>query len=237
MCRFVFEMKRFIWIVVISFLSLWLLFLVEKKIKQRWIVGKTLTSEHWQQRTQQIKNIPQGKYKVVFLGNSLTELFFLDDYFADSTFLNCGIVGDFTEGLTKRIDDVARLKPEKLFIEIGINDIIEKIELDDICDNYREVIKKMQAHSPQTKIYIQSNLPVIINRPSFLTDDKDVNNRILKQNENLKKIAKEFNLTYIDIHTAFVKHPNFNELFVPDGVHLTPTAYTVWKNTIMTYLY
>ncbi len=197
----------------------------------------TLKSEHWQQRNEEIKNIPTGKYKVVFLGNSLTELFNVTEYFNDTNLLNCGIVGDFSEGLVKRIDNIAKLKPEKLFIEIGINDIIEKISLDDICDNYRDVIKKMQVQSPQTKIYIQSNLPVIINRPSFLTDDKDVNNRVLKQNKNLKKIAKEFNLTYIDIHTVFIKHPNLNELFIPDGIHLTPTAYTLWKTTLMPYLY
>jgi lysophospholipase L1-like esterase len=95
----------------------------------------------------------------------------------------------------------------------------------------------VQAQSPQTKIFIQSNLPVIINRPSFLTDDKDVNNRVLQQNENLKKIAKEFNLTYIDIHTTFIKHPNLDELFIPDGIHLTPTAYNLWKTILMPYLY
>src|SRR6185437_4689083 len=191
-------MRRFIWIFCIALLGLWLLFLAVKKIKQRRIVEITLKSEHWQQRNEEIKNTPASKYKVVFLGNSLTELFNVNEYFNDSSLLNCGIVGDFSEGLVQRIDNIAKLKPEKLFIEIGINDIIEKIALDDICDNYREVIKKMQAQSPQTKIYIQSNLPVIINRPSFLTDDKDVNDRILKQNENLKKLAKEFNLTYID---------------------------------------
>ncbi|HTA62064.1 MAG TPA: GDSL-type esterase/lipase family protein [Bacteroidia bacterium] len=230
-------MKRLIWIVCIALLGLWLFFLGGKKIKQCWIVEKTINSKHWQQRDMEIKNIPQGKYKVVFLGNSLTELFYLDDYFADTTLLNCGIVGDISEGLVKRIDNIAKLKPEKLFIEIGINDIIEKISLDDICANYREAIKKMQAQSPQTKIFIQSNLPVIINRPSFLTDDKDVNKRVLRQNENLKKIAQEFNLTYIDIYTVFIKHPNLTELFVPDGIHLTPTAYTIWKNTVMPYLY
>jgi len=233
----VFEMRRFIWIVCIALLSLWLLFLCGKKLKQRWIVEKTLSSEHWQQRNEEIKNTPPDKYKVVFLGNSLTELFNVNEYFADTTLLNCGIVGDFSEGLVKRIDNITKLKPEKLFIEIGINDIIEKIALDDICANYREVIKKMQTQSPQTKIYIQSNLPVIINRPSFLTDNKDVNNRILAQNENLKKIAQEFNLTYVDIHTAFIKYPKLNDLFVSDGVHLTPTAYNIWKTTLMPYLY
>ena len=232
-----FEMRRFIWIICIALLGLWLFFLCGKKTKQRWIVEKTINSEHWQQRNKEIKNTPTGKYKVVFLGNSLTELFNVNEYFNDTILLNCGIVGDFSEGLVKRIDNITKLKPEKLFIEIGINDIIEKIPLDDICVNYREVIKKMQAQSPQTKIYIQSNLPVIINRPSFLTDNKDVNNRVVKQNENLKKIAKEFNLTYIDIYTAFIKHPNLNELFIPDGIHLTPVAYNLWKTTVMPYLY
>ena len=230
-------MRRFIWIICIALLGLWLFFLCGKKTKQRWIVEKTINSEHWQQRNKEIKNTPTGKYKVVFLGNSLTELFNVNEYFNDTILLNCGIVGDFSEGLVKRIDNITKLKPEKLFIEIGINDIIEKIPLDDICVNYREVIKKMQAQSPQTKIYIQSNLPVIINRPSFLTDNKDVNNRVVKQNENLKKIAKEFNLTYIDIYTAFIKHPNLNELFIPDGIHLTPVAYNLWKTTVMPYLY
>jgi lysophospholipase L1-like esterase len=230
-------MRRFIWIFCIALVGLWLLFLAAKKFKQRRIVEITLKSEHWQQRNEEIKNTLPGKYKVVFLGNSLTELFNVTEYFNDTSLLNCGIVGDFSEGLVKRIDNIAKLKPEKLFIEIGINDIIEKIALDDICDNYREVIKKMQAQSPQTKIYIQSNLPVIINRPSFLTDDKDVNNRILTQNKNLKKIAEEFNLTYIDIHTAFIKYSNLNELFLPDGIHLTPTAYSIWKTTVMPYLY
>src|ERR1700747_1440247 len=109
-------MRRFIWIVCIALLGLWLLFLAGKKIKQRWIIEKTINSQHWQRRDMEIKNIPQSKYKVVFLGNSLTELFDVNEYFKDTTLLNCGIVGDVSEGLVKRIDNVARLKPEKLFI-------------------------------------------------------------------------------------------------------------------------
>jgi lysophospholipase L1-like esterase len=230
-------MRKFIWIVCIALLFLGILFVAGKKMKQRWIVGKTIKSEHWQQRNQTISEAKTDKYKVIFLGNSLTEMWDINYYFNDSTLLNAGITGDFSEGLTKRLDNIIKLKPTKLFIEIGINDMIEKISLDEICANYREVIKMVQAQSPQTKIFIQSNLPVIINRPSFLTDDKDVNNRVLQQNENLKKIAKEFNLTYIDIHTTFIKHPNLDELFIPDGIHLTPTAYNLWKTILMPYLY
>lgn len=228
---------KFIGLACIALFCLWIFFLCGKKIKQRWIIEKTIKSEHWKQRNQAIAEATLDKYKVIFLGNSLTEMWDINFYFNDSTLLNAGITGDFSEGLVKRIDHIARLKPEKLFIEIGINDIIEKISLDDICDNYRQVIKKVLQLSPQTHIYIQSNLPVIINKLSFLTNDKDVNNRILRQNINLKKLAMEFNLTYLDIHSTFIKESKLQELFIADGIHLTPKAYTIWKNAVMPYLY
>jgi hypothetical protein len=208
-------MRKFIWITCIALLFLSILFFSGKKMKQRWIVEKTIKSEHWQQRNQIILEATSNKYKVVFLGNSLTEMWDINYYFNDSTIL----------------------KPEKLFIEIGINDMIEKISLDEICTNYKEVVTTIQVQSPQTKIFIQSNLPVIINRPSFLTDDKDVNNRVLQQNENLKKMCKEFSITYIDIHTTFANYAKLEDLFIPDGIHLTPMAYNLWKTILMPYLY
>ena len=232
-------MKRFkfIGIVATALFFLWLLFMVGKKIKQRWIVEKTIQSEHWQQRNQTISEAIPNKYKVVFLGNSLIEMWDINYYFNDSTLLNAGITGDFTEGLIKRLDNIIRLKPEKLFIEIGINDIIEKIPLDEICTNYTQIIKTVQEKSPQTKIFIHSNLPVIIRRFSILTGNDDVNNRVIQQNENLKKLAKELNVTYINVHATLIKQPNFESLYIADGIHLSPTAYTIWKNILMPYLY
>src|ERR1700758_361435 len=158
-------------------------FVIGKKIKQRWIVERTIDSEHWQKRVKEIESAPLGKYKTVFLGNSLTEMWDVNYYFNDSTILNCGITGDFSEGLLQRTKGILRIEPETLFIEIGINDIIEKIPLTEICENYEKLIKLFQKEMPQTKIYIQSNLPVIINRPSMLTDGENVNRRILEQNK------------------------------------------------------
>ncbi|HEX7413498.1 MAG TPA: GDSL-type esterase/lipase family protein, partial [Bacteroidia bacterium] len=197
-----------------------LFYLSGKKIKQRWIIERTINSTHWQQRTKEIESTKLFKYKTIFIGNSLTELFDLSHYFTDSTLLNCGIVGDFSEGLLKRLGAVVELKPEKLFIEIGINDIIEKIRLDEICNNYEQIITKVQKESPQTRIYMQSNLPVIINRPGLLTDNKDVNDLILQQNKNLQILAQKYKVTYIDIYSSFVKEKKIETLFIWDGVHL-----------------
>jgi lysophospholipase L1-like esterase len=222
--------------ILLIFILLYLFFLGGRTIKQRWIVEKTLNSTHWKQRQQQLLDIKSEQYKIVFLGNSLTELFDLPYYFGDSTILNSGIVGDFSEGLLKRIDAVIKLKPKKLFIEIGINDIIEKISLPDICNNYEQLINIVQKQSPETKIYIQSNLPVIINRPSILTSDKDVNDLVLQQNKNLQAIASKYNCTYIDIYTQMIKEKDKSSLFIWDGIHLTPKAYSTWHNKVKPYV-
>jgi lysophospholipase L1-like esterase len=219
-----------------TILFLWGFFVFGKAVKKKWIVYETLHSVHWQERYKEMEQIKPGSYKIIFLGNSLTELFDLEYYFKDSTILNCGIVGDFTEGLIKRANTITKLKPQKLFIEIGINDMIEQISLEEICANYEEVIKIIRKESPGTKIYIQSNLPVIINRPSLLTGDKYVNELIRKQNENLKALAKRTNCVYMDVYSSFIKEKNLESLFIWDGIHFTPKAYNIWSGVLEPYL-
>lgn len=227
---------KYLAVFALIFLFLGGFFMFGKAVKKKWIVYVTLNSAHWRERNTEMGKIEPGRYKIIFLGNSLTELFDLDYYFNDSTILNCGIVGEFTEGLVKRAATIVRLKPEKLFIEIGINDMIEQISLNKICENYEELIRIIQKESPDTKIFIQSNLPVIINRPSLFTGDKEVNELIKEQNENLKVLAKSANCVYIDLYSAFAKEKNKESLFILDGIHLTPKSYNIWKDVVMPYL-
>jgi len=208
-----------------------------KTAKQKWIVYKTLHSRHWNERKVEIENARPGRYKVIFLGNSLTEMFDLDFYFNDPTILNCGIVGDFSEGLVKRADAIVKLKPEKLFIEIGINDIIEQVSLEEICKNFEIVINRIQEESPITKIYIQSNLPVIMYRPGIFVSDKYVNEKVCEQNRNLKKLAEKKGVVFINLYSPFLHSGYLKDLLIEDGVHLTGKAYGVWKMTVMPYLY
>jgi lysophospholipase L1-like esterase len=211
-------------------------FIFGKEVKKRWVVYVTLNCPHWKERYNEMQQIPQGKYKTVFLGNSLTEMFDLNAYFNDSALVNFGIVGDFSEGLVKRAKLVTRLKPDRLFIEIGINDMIEQVSLAEICSNYRELIGIIQKESPGTKIFVQSNLPLIINRPSWFTGDTDVNNLVLEQNVNLQKIAAETGCVYVDICTEMIKEKNKESLFIWDGLHLTDKAYQIWTDKVKDYL-
>ncbi len=147
---------------VLVLILLFMVFMGGKKIKQRWIIERTIQSEHWQKRAKEIESAPQGKYKTIFFGNSLTEMWDVNYYFNDSTILNCGITGDFSEGLLKRCGTIINLKPENLFIEIGINDMIEKVSLDEICSNYEQLITYIEKESPKTKIIYRVIYPLLL---------------------------------------------------------------------------
>ena len=130
-------------------------FKIYRRIHTRDEIKETLTSEHWIERCNDFLKEPRSKGGIVFLGNSLTEFFNLS-VFGDTSIINRGIRGDFTEGLLKRIDEVISLQPSKLFIEIGINDIFEKVPLEEINDNYEKLIERIKKIVPKQRfIYNQ----------------------------------------------------------------------------------
>jgi lysophospholipase L1-like esterase len=205
-----------------------------RRYKIRNIINETLTSEHWNERKNKFLNEPRRTGRVVFLGNSLTELFDLP-LLGDTTYINRGITGDFTEGVLKRLDEVVSLKPSQLFIEIGINDLVEHVTVQEICINYEEIITRVRKGSPLTHIYLQSLLPVRM-KSSFLTSSEDVNAVIKQQNEALRSLAEKHQVTYIDLHDSFAVGNEINPRLTWDGIHLVDEGYLIWKKLLMPYL-
>jgi lysophospholipase L1-like esterase len=205
-----------------------------RRYKIRNIINRTLASEHWNERETAFLKEPRKPGRVVFLGNSLTELFDLS-VLGDTTYINRGITGDFTEGVLKRLDEVISLKPAKLFIEIGINDLVEHVPVQEICNNYDEIIDRVRKGSPLTQIYMQSLLPVRM-KSSFLTSSEDVNGVIKQQNEELRKVAEKYRVAFIDLHDSFANGNEINPRLTWDGVHLVDEGYEIWKGLLMPYL-
>ncbi len=206
---------------------------IYRNITMRHAIAETLSSNYWVSRYNGFLKEPRTKGGIVFFGNSLTESFNLS-IFGDSSIINRGIRGDFTEGLLKRIDEVISLQPGKLFIEIGINDIFEKVSTDEINENYEKIIKRIKTESPKTKIYIQSNLPVL--RKSFFTSCDALNKIVREQNEQLKKLAQRYDVTYINLYDHFVKDNALDPHLSFDGVHINAFGYDIWKKMLIPYL-
>ena len=158
--------------------------------------------ELYVQRVAQFESEPVVPGRIVFLGNSITQGADWPRLLGDSTVLNRGIGGDISYSVLKRLDDITRRRPSKLFILIGINDIGKDIPDLIIADNVREIVRRIQENSPETKIYVQSVLPVNPDHPRF-PQQYDKQARIRNVNRMLKRMARTSGATYVDLVPTF----------------------------------
>src|SRR6201995_6012855 len=159
--------------------------------------------EHTPQRLAVFAKEPIVTGRVIFLGNSITEMGDWKKATGDTTVINRGIGGDITYGVLKRLKDVTDRKPSKLFILLGINDIGKDIPDAVIADNYLKIVKEIHAKCPGTKIYVQSVLPVNSTLPRF-PQHYDKEEHVLSVNKLLKANASVGDYTFVDIFHLFV---------------------------------
>jgi lysophospholipase L1-like esterase len=186
--------------------------------------------DHYESRVKAFEKEPVVTGKIIFVGNSITEMGEWQKLFNDSTIINRGIGGDITFGLLKRLNDIIIRKPSHLFIKIGINDIGKDIPDAVIADNIRKIIRKVQAGSPETKIYLQSMLPVNPSYPRF-PQHYDKQERVIKTNLLLKAVAKNCNVRFVDLFPLFLDSKKLlDKQFTNDGLHLNQKGYKIWAD-------
>jgi len=202
-------------------------------IKRIIIIHEYFNQEKWNRLSKQYNQMKKVKHSTLFFGDSMTENFkYLPD---NDSVVNMGISGDFTEGLIKRITNVTHFQPDKLFIMIGINDIVEKVPMSQIEKNYSQILDTIKTDCPQTKVFIQSTLPTE-GLKSLLSSSQSINKKVEKLNAFLKAEAKNRNLVFINMYPDFVdKNNELKKEYSKDGVHLTKKGYDVWLWHLMGY--
>jgi lysophospholipase L1-like esterase len=184
--------------------------------------------EHTPQRLAQFAKEPIIPGRIIFLGNSITEMGDWKKVLNDSTVINRGIGGDITYGMLRRLKDITDRSPSKVFILIGINDIGKDIPDVVIADNYLKIVREIHDKCPKTVIYVESVLPVNPGLPHF-PQHYDKQEHILALNKLLSSHAKEGNYTYIDIFHLFADAGGrLDSQYTYEGLHLKPPAYTIW---------
>jgi len=171
---------------------------------------------------------PVAMGRVIFLGNSITQGGDWAKLTGDSTVVNRGIGADVTFGLRTRLDDVTRRKPSKLFVLIGINDISKDIPDAVIAAEYRMLIDSVRTQSPQTKIFVQSILPLNPTVKNF-PQHYDKQPRVVAVNHLLQQVARETHATFIDLWPIFIdKQNHLDASLTGDGLHLNQQGYERW---------
>lgn len=188
-------------------------------------------------RDELFKVFPKSKNSIIFIGNSLTQNFELAELFQNLSIKNRGIIGDYTSTLFNRLQPIIEEKPEKIFIEIGINDLGINLPNDSIVNNYVKIIDKLQSETPNSKIYIQSIFPVK-NDSQYLKSitNPEVNKNVVLVNKELMSICEKKKMTYIDIYSSFELEGQMNPKYSIDGVHLNGAGYLLWRDKLKSFI-
>lgn len=173
---------------------------------------------------------------VVFFGNSITYYGQWEKAFRylDVNVITMGYPGDDIVGMMLRIEPLGVIKPKKLFLMAGINGL-KYISLDDFYSQYDKLVSLIIKDSPQTKVFLESILPV--DKENMESPDKHADNaKIIKANKIIKIIAEKHNLQYIDVFHLFITNGVVNKNMFRDGIHPKKTAYYPWYNLLSPYI-
>jgi lysophospholipase L1-like esterase len=178
---------------------------------------------------QRLKSLPDGSARVVFLGDSITDMWKLQQSFPDKPYVNRGIGGQTTSQMLTRIyPDVINLHPSVVVILAGTNDIARNTgpaTIEMIEDNFRAIVELLQKHN--IAVVLCSITPV-----SDYTQFKQSNHRppadIRALNEWLKQYAKQIHAVYADCFNALADPSGFlNEGSSMDGLHPNDKGYAL----------
>lgn len=180
---------------------------------------------------------------VVFIGNSIIEAFDLEQYFPGVYAVNRGITGDriglgTDGGILKRMNESCyALKPSKVFIMVGINDLGDRRRaVEELGEGYGKIVKCILDSFPDIEIYVHSILPTggVYSR---LNPAIDSLNTIL-QNLCDSLYLQHYQIKYIDLHQQFSNEQGkIKPELTIEGLHLKNIAYQLWADYIFNYVY
>jgi lysophospholipase L1-like esterase len=154
----------------------------------------------------------------------------------EQNWLNQGISGDTSEGLSKRLDAWSGLNPKRIFVLIGINDLLRGTTPATVLDNERQILRQLKQAHPQSQIVVQSVLPHRGGEAAWEGRDrllKIPNEQIRSLNLALQAIAKEEGVYFLNLHPLFTDPNGFlRRELTTDGLHLNPQGYLVWSTAI-----
>lgn len=174
----------------------------------------------------------------VFLGDSITDFYPLEEYYDELPVINSGIAGnkttDILNDMTKR---VYQYNPTKVFLLIGTNDLNEEdMTAEKVVKNIKKIVSNIKTNRSRAKIYIESIYPVTKEIANNQVDRRD-NQRIKEVNRLLETICKEEGYTYIDLYSKLSDDKgNLKSKYTTDGLHLNSLGYVVVTRELSPYL-
>jgi lysophospholipase L1-like esterase len=175
---------------------------------------------------------PQAdKPRVVFLGDSITDFWRLNEYFPDRDFVNRGIAGQTTGQMLGRMEaDVIALKPEGVLVLGGTNDIALGVPLTTIQSNLTAIAELARAHG--IRFMLASLLPVsdyhAKRNPFWERTRQRPPASIRALNEWMQAFCRQRECAYVDYFSGMVDPQGYLKADLSDdGLHPNAAGYVV----------
>jgi lysophospholipase L1-like esterase len=177
---------------------------------------------------------------VVFLGDSRIAGFDWSSQFSDFQVVNRGITGDSLLGLQYRMKEILREKPKAIVLECGFNDL-RNIDFElyhkpqfiaYVCKNFASLIDTFQQKSPNTKLVVQSVLPVYGHVINCMQCDWKMDTL----NAHFLTICKQKKIDFLDLTPILTSNKQLKLEYTFDGIHLNPKGYLVWSDFLKSAL-
>ena len=173
----------------------------------------------------------EGESRVIFFGDSITDMWKLDEFFPGKHYINRGIRGQTTPQMLVRFrQDVINLQPRVVVILAGTNDIAGNtgpMQEEDIEANYASMAELAKLHG--IRVVFASVLPV----HNYTPESKELfetrhPHDILALNTWLGDYCAENGLVYLDYFEKMVDDQGLLKRDLSDdGLHPNSAGYKV----------
>lgn len=177
---------------------------------------------------------------IVFLGDSITEFYHLEDYYDESIpVVNSGIAGNKAYDILTNMDErVYRYNPTKVFLLVGTNDLFHRTD-PEIANNIADIVREIHKHRKNAEVYVESIYPVNNKTEGndivvdWMVGERD-NERIKEINKKIKENSKDYDYTYLDFYSMLEGEDGLLKLeYTVDGLHISDEGYKLITKEIM----
>ena len=206
---------------------------MQKWRESKWVILRDDFGElgRYREANAALKPPTPGENRVIFFGDSITDLWKLDEYFRDKPYINRGIGGQTTPQMLVRFrQDVIDLQPRVVVILAGTNDIAGNtgpMLPEDIEANYASMAELARAN--RIKVVLSSVLPV----HNYTPQSQDLfaqrsPEKILQLNRWLKDYCASNGMIYLDYFNAVVDEKGLLKRdLAEDGLHPNKAGYAI----------
>lgn len=193
------------------------------------------------------QNVKKGE--TLFTGSSLMEQFPINELLMTNGMTNViynrGIGGFTTADMLAHMEEmIFALKPSRIFINIGTNDIgSPDYQLPKLMENYEKILTQIRERLPQAEIFMMAYYPV--NETDKLGDQEwaktmfatRTNENILLANEAAEKLAEKMGCKFINVNEGLTdERGKLKKEFTIEGIHMYANGYQVVLDNLKKYL-